>query len=115
MTWNPIEARKVLDRSTTCKFIRSVKKISGFSFESTRELVLLEENISKVSIYVSVAPYHMPDVNVEDEYPPTSTKSGRHADIESVSRTLGFKHQAYRLHIKNEAALIIFLEWYKYA
>lgn len=115
MTWNPEKARKILDASHTATFCRSVKKISGFQFESDRELVLLEENKNKVTLYVAVAPHNMPDVEVQEEYFPSSSKSGRHADIEAVSRSLGYDHTAYRVHIKSEKALECFIHWYQYA
>lgn len=77
--------------------------------------MLLEANITKVTVYVSVAPCYMSDVEVEEEYLPTFTKRGRHADIESVSRSLGYEHKAYRLHVKTEVTFELLLDWYQYA
>jgi hypothetical protein len=115
MTWNPTKAKKILASTSLVKPTRAVKKISGYLFKSGRELILLEENSDKVSVYVAVAPFNMPNVVIEMEYPPTSDKRGRHANIEGVAKSLGFSYRAYRLHIHSELGLEQFIAWYQYA
>lgn len=116
MAWSPIEAKAYLEKSKLLRFIRSVKKISGYAIEdSTRELILAEQNSNQVTVYVSVAPLNMPEVTVFKEYMPTTVRRGRHADIESVARSLGFNHKAYSLHIQSESGLERLLNWYQYA
>ncbi|MBW9261725.1 MAG: hypothetical protein K1564_09175 [Candidatus Thiodiazotropha sp. (ex. Lucinisca nassula)] len=115
MTWNPKEAEQALDASLLVKPTRSVKKIAGYKFNSDRELVLLKENESKVTVYVDVAPTNMPDVVLEKEYPPSTNNEGRHADIEAVARSLGYSYTAYKVHIKSRAGLTMLLNWAQYA
>lgn len=115
MAWNPIEAEASLNDSAHLQYTRSVKKIAGFVFSSGRELVLSKENESKVTIYVDAAPEHMPDVVIEKVYEPTSERKGRHADIESVARSLGYSRKAIRLHVKSRAGLELLLNWLRYA
>ena len=64
MSWNPKEAKEVLDRSHKVIFVRSVKKIAGYKFKSGRELVLSIENLTQVTLYVSRIPYNMIDVDI---------------------------------------------------
>tara|TARA_R110001606_G_C15244106_1_gene636614 strand:- start:118 stop:465 length:348 start_codon:yes stop_codon:yes gene_type:complete len=115
MAWNPKEAETALNDSLLVKTTRSVKKIAGYKFNSGRELVLLKENDSKVSIYVDVAPTNMPDIVVETEYQPNPNKEGRHADLEAVARSLGFSFTAYKVHVKSKAGLTMLLNWIQYA
>jgi hypothetical protein len=115
MTWTPKEAQSMLNHSGIVLSTRSVVKISGYKFRSGRELVLLTENTSKVSIYVDIAPMNMPDVVIQQEYNPTSSRSGRHADIESVARTLGYSYRTYRLNVISPRGLELLLNWLKYA
>mgnify|MGYP000037540697 CR=1 FL=1 len=114
MVWTPVEARAYLEKSNLVSFTRSVKKISGYIFDSSRELILAEQNSKQVTVYVAVAPLNMPEVNVLKEYIPTTIRRGRHADIESVARSLGFSHKAYSLQIQSKAGLERLLTWYQY-
>ena len=115
MSWKPSVAKKLLDKSVHLENTRGVKKIEGYKFKSQRELVLATENLSKVVVYTAIAPFHMPGVNVEQEYLPTKVKSGRHADIEAVARTLGYSFKAYRLHIESAKSMETLVEWLKHA
>jgi len=115
VSWNPVKAKNLLDTSPLTSFVREVNKVSGFEFESGRELALIRENKEKVSVYVSIAPQNMHGVKIDREYTPTDLKSGRNADVEAVSRSLGFSHTAYSLHVQSEEAFHKLLNWYQYA
>ena len=115
MSWNPKEAKEVLDRSHKVIFVRSVKKIAGYKFKSGRELVLSIENLTQVTLYVSRIPYNMIDVEFITKYMPTTLRSGRNADINAVCPSLGYDQKAYSIKINNEIALKCFLDWYQYA
>lgn len=115
MSWNPVEARKCLNASPLVEFIREVDKLAAFKFRSGRELVLIKENTNKVSLYLSVAPQNMPDVILDGVYPPSSKRVGRHANLASLTQTLGFKHHAFKVEVKSAAGLALLLAWYQYA
>ncbi|RAP59697.1 hypothetical protein [Oleiagrimonas sp. MCCC 1A03011] len=115
MAWNPIEAEALLNESEHLQPTRLVKKIAGFVFPSGRELVLSRENDSEVTLYVDAAPGHMPDVQIKKVYEPTDRRMGRHADIESVARSLGYSYKAIRVHVKSRTGLELLLHWLRYA
>ena len=112
---DPKEARRILNSSTETTFIDERDKLSSFKMESGRELALIEENKQKVSLYVEVYPCFMPEVIVEEEYIPQPKNVGRHSNLHYITSKLGFENRAYRLHIKTEEVLELFLNWYKYA
>ena len=115
MSWSPIEARKILDSISDLTFKRSVKKLAGYELKSLRQLALSEENKVKVTLYVSRVPYHLTGVTVEEKYEPTTSRNGRHADLEGLVETLGFATKAYRISIGSPESLKDFMQWYKYA
>jgi len=115
MTWDPTAARTLLNGSSIVKFQDELSKLSVFKFDSKREIALLEENKFKVSIYLSCAPCNMPDVVIDEEYHPTSEKSGRHSNLQVITQTLGFGHKAFKVEVKSMSGLVKLLEWYQYA
>lgn len=115
MAWNPPEARAYLDASPLVTFIGERDKLSGFALKSGRELALIEENEKKVSIYLSCVPQNMPDVVPDGVYPPSASKTGRHSNLELITKTLGFKHQAFKVAVQSRAGLALLLSWYQYA
>lgn len=115
ITWNPIRARFILDNSPLLTFIDESQKLSAFRTKAGRELALNEENSSKVSVYISRAPYHMPDVKRDADYEPNLGKRGRNSNLESITETLGFKQKVHRVHVESEEGLKLLLAWYQYA
>lgn len=115
MTWNPTQARTLLNISPLVCFIDERNKLSSFKTKSGQELALIEENSFKVSIYLSRIPYHMPMVTLDGIYEPNAYKKGRHSNLALITETLGFEYKAFKAHVKSEAALECLLEWYQYA
>lgn len=115
MTWNPSQARTLLDSNPLLNLSDEKKKLSAFKLNSGRELALIEENKSKVSIYLSCAPLHMPDVFLDETYEPSSSKKGRHSNLALITESLGFEHKVYKVHVKSDIALKRLIEWYQYA
>ncbi len=115
MVWNPVQARSQLNKSKLICLIDERDKLSAFKTNSGRELALIEENKTKVSIYLSRVPYHMPDVVLDNRYEPNGTKMGRHSNLALITKTLGFEYAAFKVHVKSEVALDRLLNWYQYA
>lgn len=115
MAWNPIQARSLLDSSLLVSFISERDKLSAFKTKSGRELALIEENSSKVSIYLTRIPYHMPMIKPDGVYGTNADKRGRHSNLALITETLGFEHKAYKVHVESEVALERLLAWYQYA
>ena len=115
MIWNPTKARSLLGKSHLLTFIAERDKLSAFQFSSGRELALNEENTSKVSIYLSRVPYHMPMVTPDGIYEPNADRRGRHSNLQFITKTLGFNHKIYKVHVESEAALEHLIGWYQFA
>jgi hypothetical protein len=115
MSWNPIEARKLLDKSSLTTYLNEKDKLVSYKMLSGKELALIEENKFKVSIYVEIAPLGLDDVILTKTYTPTRNKRGRHSNLELITSKLGFSNEAHLLHVKSETGLIDLLDWYQSA
>jgi hypothetical protein len=115
MAWDPKAARTALDSSHLAKFVDERDKLSNFRLPNGREIALIEENAKKVSVYIFPAPHHLPNAVVEEHYPPTTTSSGRHSNLQLITSTLGYNSDAYRIHLKDQKSLDELLYWYQYA
>ncbi len=115
MSWNPKQAEEVLNASALTEKIGSTEKILAYKFESNREIALSIQNTTKVSVYVSKYPENLSGIVLTDTYPPTSKREGRHSNIDSLTKTLGYAHKAYLLEVKSMEELKKLLHWYQYA
>jgi hypothetical protein len=115
MNWNPTAAEKILDASANLKFEGEGEKLRVYTFPSGREIALLTENLSKVSVYGSTYPRHIAEVKLTTSYAPTRKKSGRHSNLEYMTRTLGFAHSAFLLNVTTGEGFQKFLKWYQHA
>ena len=115
MIWNPVEARKFLDNSPLVEYLDERDKLVAYKTTTGNELALIEENAKKVSVYVSRYPNYMPDVLLDGSYKPTTEKKGRHSNLELITESLGFNHQAFKLNITSKSGFDLFLSWYQYA
>ena len=113
MSWNPKEARKLLDKSSLTTSLDEMDKLVSYKMLSGRELALIEENKFKVSIYVEISPSELDDVMLTRTYEQTKNKRGRHSNLEVITHKLGFNNEAHLLHVKSETGLINLLDWYQ--
>ena len=115
MAWDPKTARKALETSPLVSFVDERDKLSSYKLPNGRELALIEENEKKVSVYLFPAPLNLPNAVLEKHYPPTTSNSGRHSNLQLITSTLGFNSDACRMHVKDEKAMENLLHWYQYA
>lgn len=115
MHWDPLAAKSLLIASSLVTPSGELKKICSFSTESGRELALSLENAKKVTIYLHPAPHNMPGIEVQELYPANVHKRGRHANLESITRTLGFCNEVFRVCVADARALEQLIGWYRYA
>jgi hypothetical protein len=115
MSWNPKEARKLLNNSSLTTYLDEKDKLVSYKMISGRELALIEENKFKVSLYVEIVPSELADVMLTKTYEPAKNKRGRHSNLELITSKLGFNNEAYLLHVKSETGLINLLDWYQRA
>lgn len=115
MELNPTVARKILESSPVVIFRDEREKLSCFQTSSGRELALIEENKSKVSVYLEVYPMYLAETVMEKVYEPTSKNEGRHSNLQYISTKLGHSDRIYKMHIQSEEALEKLLHWYQYA
>ena len=115
MSRSPAVAREILDKSELTKHAGDNENIAVYNFNSGRELALLIENKMKESVYISRYPKNLPDIIHTTSYKPTAEKSGRHSNLNTYTRTLGFEYEPHLIEVKSPTALVKLITWYQYA
>jgi hypothetical protein len=115
MSWNPSKAEEILATNPLVELLGKTDKILAYKFDSSRELALSIQNKTKVSVNVSAYPENLPGIVLSATYPPTKEKEGRHSNLESLTKTLGYENKAYMLEVQSMESMNKLLHWYQYA